>query len=121
MTSLKNHMKFIAVQNMRESTLKKFLGQDLFYEELELHRADCMASHKNIENYDFCREKLEKFPPKEILPEHKVTGKDLLSLGYVPGPVFKEILDFAYNEQLENKGLTKEMLLQMVQEKFSKA
>jgi poly(A) polymerase len=52
-----NHMNFINVTRMRLSTLKKFLCRPTFEDELELHRADCLASHGNIENYDFLRKK----------------------------------------------------------------
>jgi poly(A) polymerase len=117
---IRNHMKFIEVRKMRQSTLKRFLGQELFAEELELHRADCLASHKNIDNYDFCTEKLKALPLRELKPDPKVRGQDLIDAGYTPGPKFREILEFAYNEQLENKKETKTTLLKKVLKLFSK-
>ena len=115
---IKNHMKFIEVTKMRESTLKKFLGQENFKEEIELHKADCLASHKNIENYDFCNNKLKTLSRNDLKPDSKIKGKDLISLGFVPGPKFKKILDFAYNEQLEDKKTTKLALLQLIKIKY---
>src|SRR6267378_3131846 len=38
-----NHMRFGAVQRMKQSTLKKFLRLPAFEEHLELHRIDCLS------------------------------------------------------------------------------
>jgi poly(A) polymerase len=103
---------------MRESTLKRFIGQDYFDEELELHRADCLASHKNIENYHFCRNILKKLTKKDLRPVPKIKGKDLIGLGLTPGPEFKKILEFAYNEQLEKEKVTKKDLKKRIIEIF---
>ncbi len=115
---IKNHMKFIEVQKMRKSTLKKFLSQENFDEELELHRADCLASHKNTENYEFCKNILKNLKKEDLKPKSKISGKDLINMGYNPGPIFKEILDYAYNEQLENPNLTKDELKSLISNKF---
>ena len=45
-----NHMRFGHVTRMKESTLKKFLRMPAFDEHLALHRADCLASHGNLEH-----------------------------------------------------------------------
>src|SRR5438445_8266685 len=52
-----NHMRFGHVPRMKESTLKKFLRMPAFDEHLALHRADCLASHRNLSTYDFVRQK----------------------------------------------------------------
>ena len=45
---------------------------------------------------------------EDIKPVPIVTGKDLISLGYTPGPIFSDILDYLNEAQLEgiisNKG-----------------
>jgi poly(A) polymerase len=98
-----SHMRFMAVQRMKLSTLKRLLALNRFDEHLELHRLDCIASHGKLDNYEFLRQKLEQFSREEIAPEPLVTGRDLIEMGYKPGPVFKRILDAVREEQLENR------------------
>lgn len=96
-----NHMNFINVQKMRLSTLKKFLSRPTFDDELELHRADCLASHGMIDNFTFLYEKKKTFAVTELRPEPFLKGKDLIALNFKPGPIFRFILDKAYELQLE--------------------
>jgi putative nucleotidyltransferase with HDIG domain len=98
-----NHMNFMNVTNMRLSTLKKFLSRPTFEHEMELHRADCLASHGDISNHVFLRKKQKEIPINEVKPLPLLTGKDLISLGFSPGPAFKKILGDAYDAQLEGK------------------
>ena len=98
-----NHMNFMNVRNMRLSTLKKFLSRPTFADEMELHRVDCLASHGDVSNLDFLRQKQKEIPIGEIKPDPLLTGKDLIALGFSPGPVFKKILGEAYDAQLEGK------------------
>lgn len=99
------HMHFLSVKDMRISTLRRFLSHPNIEEDLELHRADCLASHGGLENYEFCRDKLEEFraEQKEIIPPPLVTGEDLIAAGYKPGPLFKEILNRIQEAQLEGE------------------
>ena len=103
-----NHMNFMNVRNMRLSTLKKFLSRPTFEDEMELHRADCLASHGDISNYHFLRQKQKEIPTSEVKPDPLLTGKDLIAMGFSPGPIFKKILGEAYDAQLEGKITTKE-------------
>jgi len=61
-----NHMRFSQTTRMKESTLKKFLRMPGFDEHLALHRADSLASHRNLSTYDFVRGKLAEIPPAKI-------------------------------------------------------
>ncbi len=98
---VEHHMKFKEVRNMRVATLKRFLAMPGFDEHLALHRADCLSSHRNLENWEFCREKLEEFGREEIRPAPLVTGDDLLSLGYKTGPELGRELRRIEEMQLE--------------------
>jgi poly(A) polymerase len=109
-----NHMNFMNVRNMRLSTLKKFLSRPTFEDEMELHRADCLASHGDISNYHFLREKQREIPVDEVKPPPLLTGKDLIALGFSPGPVFRKILGEAYDAQLEGKTNAKEEAIKWV-------
>ncbi len=48
-----NHMRFKDVEQMRLSTLKRFLALPHFDEHLELHRLDCLASNGYTAAYEF--------------------------------------------------------------------
>jgi poly(A) polymerase len=96
-----NHMRFKDVSRMRASTLKRFIGLPQFDEHLALHRLDCLSSHRNLDAYDFVRRTLEETPAEEMRPAKLLTGNDLQSLGYQPGPLFSKILRSLEDAQLE--------------------
>ena len=115
---VRNHLKFMHVKDMKESTLKRFLRMDKFGDHLELHRVDCKASHGDLSNWKFCREKFETLKQDQISPLPLLNGHDLIEAGYTPGPIFKKILTFAEDLQLEGVVATKDRALQLVKEKF---
>ena len=96
-----NHLRFKDVQQMKRSTLKRFVRLDRFDEHMELHRLDCSSSHRNMDNYEFMRRFLAETPPDEVRPVRLLTGDDLVEMGFRPGPEFKEILHAAEDVQLE--------------------
>jgi poly(A) polymerase len=114
-----NHMKFKDVEQMRASTLKRFVRQPRFDEHLELHRLDCLSSNRQLESYDFVRRVLKETPPEQIRPPRLLTGDDLLEMGYKPGPAFSEILRSVEDAQLEGVIATPEAAMEYVREKFS--
>jgi tRNA nucleotidyltransferase/poly(A) polymerase len=113
-----NHMRFADVKRMKESTLKRFLRLPGFDEHLELHRLDCLGSHRDLSLYDFAREKFETMTESEIRPEPLITGKDLIAAGYKPGPQFKELLLAVEDAQLEGAINSKEEALGLVKSKL---
>ena len=113
-----NHMRFGHVTRMKESTLKKFLRLPCFEEHLALHRADSLASHRNLSTYDLVRAKLAEIPPEKIRPAALVTGDDLIAFGYAPGPRFREILDAVEDAQLEGQLLSRDAALEFVKREF---
>jgi putative nucleotidyltransferase with HDIG domain len=109
-----NHMRFGDVMRMKESTLKRFFRLPEFAEHLELHRLDCLSSHRDLKLYDFAKEKFERMPMEQIRPAPLITGHDLISAGYPPGPEFKEWLTAVEDAQLEGKITTKEQAMELV-------
>jgi poly(A) polymerase len=98
---VREHLKFKDVFNMRESTLKRFLGMPNFEDHLKLHLADCLASHGLTEAYEFVIKKLGEIKIEELKPKLLLNGLDLIEMGYTPGPIFSKILDFLEEAQLE--------------------
>lgn len=113
---IKEHLKFKDIKKMRESRLKRFLRGDNFDEHLELHRLDCLASHGDLGSWEFCREKLEEFSKEDMRPEPLFRGRDLIEMGLTPGPIFKEILSYVEDAQLEGRIKTREEACGLVRE-----
>lgn len=95
------HMRFGAAMQMREGKLKKMLQRSTIREELTMLKADCEASHNDLEIYQFCMDKLKSYSEEELRPPLLVTGKQLLAWGYQPAPVFSEIIEAVEVLQLE--------------------
>jgi poly(A) polymerase len=113
-----NHMRFAHVERMKDSTLKRFLRLPKFDEHLELHRIDCLSSHRDLSLYNFVGEKLRTTPPEEIRPAPLITGRELIGLGYVPGPRFKEILSAVEDAQLDGRLQSRQEALELVRKEF---
>lgn len=105
---IENHITFKDVQKMREAKLKRFMQRPTFLTELEMHRLDCVASHGILDNWEFLRGKYDEFSKEPPRLEPIINGHDLIQLGYVPGPKFKEILTAVEDAFLEKSISTKE-------------
>jgi poly(A) polymerase len=114
-----NHMRFKDVEQMRASTLKRFVRLPRFDEHLELHRLDCLCSHGQLQSYEFVQRFLAETPPEQVEPPRLLTGDDLQQMGYVPGPLFSEILHSLEDAQLEGRVQDKEGAAEYVRERFS--
>ena len=113
-----NHMRFGHATRMKESTLKKFLRMPEFDEHLALHRADSLASHRNLSTYEFIQQKRSEIPVEKMRPAPLVTGEDLIAQGHVPGPKFREILGAVEDAQLEGRLTAREAALEFVRREF---
>jgi tRNA nucleotidyltransferase/poly(A) polymerase len=113
-----NHMRFKDVAQMRTSTLKRFVRLPRFDEHLELHRLDCLSSHRRLESYGFIQRFLADTPPDQVHPPRLLTGDDLRQIGYLPGPLFSEILRSLEDAQLEGRVQNKEGAAEYVVKKF---
>lgn len=113
-----NHMRFGAVQRMKQSTLKKFLRLPAFEEHLELHRMDCLSSHGQLDAYEYTQEQLRSLPPEAIRPAPLITGRDLIEAGYEPGPRFKQVLTAVEDAQLEGRLTSREAAMEYVRREF---
>ncbi len=113
-----NHMRFGQATRMKESTLKRFLRLPLFEQHLALHRADCLASHRNLGTYEFVQQKRAEIPPEKMRPVPLVTGDDLIAAGHAPGPKFREILNAVEDAQLEGRLPSRDAALEFVRREF---
>jgi len=113
-----NHLRPLQAPEMRQSTLKRFLAMDGIEELLELARLDAMASNKDLTAYKFCREKLQELGAAAIKPAPLLRGRDLLELGFIPGPRFSEILAAVSDAQLDGVLTTREQAMAWVRERY---
>ncbi|MEM4658872.1 MAG: CCA tRNA nucleotidyltransferase [Candidatus Methanosuratincola sp.] len=115
---VRHHLKFKDVFYMRRSTLRRFLAMPHFEDHLALHYADCMGSHRELETYEFVKQKLEEYKETDIKPKPLLSGDDLIAMGYKPGPIFSEILRQVEEAQLQGDLRDKESAKSMVRELF---
>jgi poly(A) polymerase len=115
---IENHMRFGDATRMKESTLKRFFRLPRFEEHMALHRADCLASHGILSTYEFVKQKRAEIPMEKMRPAPLVTGHDLISAGYTPGPRFSKILTAVEDAQLEGRLPSRDAALEFVQREF---
>jgi poly(A) polymerase len=115
------HMRMRHVQEMRTSKLKRVLARPTLSDELELHRLDCESSHGDIGNYLFLKRKLSELPPEVVKPKPLVTGHDLITLGYRPGPLLGQILRELEELQLDDQITTREQALELARQRLNEA
>jgi poly(A) polymerase len=115
---VEHHMKFKDVERMRQATLKRFVRLPRFDEHLELHRLDCLSSHRHLEAYRFVTEFIARTPPEAVRPSKLVTGNDVLGLGFAPGPLIGKILETVEEAQLNGELSSKEEAMSFVKSRF---
>lgn len=118
-TIVRRHMTFKDTVNMRESTLRRFISAATFHEELELHRLDCISSHRMLDNYVFLLDRLREFAAEPVIPPPLVTGHDVLALGVRPGPLVGRVLHEAEELQLDGELRDREEALEWLQHRLS--
>jgi len=113
------HMQFKDAPVMRKATLRRLLMRPTFPLELELHRLDCLGSHRRLDIYDFlvAQEKERQRQPEVVPP--LLTGNDLIAMGVRPGPAMGALLDELREKQLEDELKTETEAREWVKQKLS--
>jgi putative nucleotidyltransferase with HDIG domain len=112
------HMFFANMPHLRKAKLLRVIREELFPLHLELHRIDCEGSNGFSESYNFGLNawKEEQARPAPLIP--LLTGRDVLALGFSPGPLIGKILHAIEDGQLEGTLTDRESALDMIKEKF---
>lgn len=95
------HQKFGDIDKMRPGRLARWASLPHFEELLEVHRADCAASHRDMSAYETALVVLDQIRALDRMPPKIVTGEVLIGMGLAAGPAFKEFIERAYEAQLE--------------------
>ncbi len=104
---VEKHQFLCDVRQMRTSKVKTMLNHEGIRELLDLHRADALASGRDIDHVEYCEFLLKEWAPEELNPPPLLTGHDLTRHGLEPGPLFKELLTLVREGQLD--GIIKTM------------
>ena len=88
---------------MNQAEVRKLIGCSTFDLLLELHRLDGASSRGVPASYTFLCEKREAYKEGAILPDRWIDGALLLDAGYEKGARLGELLEAAYDRQLEEK------------------
>lgn len=92
---------------MRKATLRRLLMRETFPLELELHKLDCLGSHRSLEYYDFLVKEAKELKKKPRIRPSLLTGNDLITLGMKPGPDMGALLHEIRDKQLADELKTK--------------
>jgi poly(A) polymerase len=98
--AVRHHMQFKDAPKMRKATLRRMLMRETFPLELELHRLDCLGSHRRLDIYDFLTKEREHLNDLPHLRPPLLTGNDLITLGIQPGAEMGALLHEIRDKQL---------------------
>jgi len=98
--------------------VKRFLRLSRFQDYLELARICETAGEGNLGGYNFALEKTAQWSSEELAPPPLVSGNELISMGYRPGPLFKEILTRVEDEQLDGRLTTPQQALDFIAREY---
>jgi poly(A) polymerase len=90
-------------------TLKRFLARAAAPLSRELLAA--LEGIIDSRRFEWLQDRLTQLEQTDYAPPPLITGDDLTAAGLSPGPVFKKVLDRAYDEQLEGRLTTKAQAL----------
>jgi len=116
---VRSHLRHTQAPKMRLSTLKRFLGEEGIDELLELTRIDALSANGDLQYYHFCQQKRAELKEEGVHPQPLLRGKDLIALGFVPGPIFQRILKGLEEAQLSGELASREEALDWVDKNFS--
>ena len=115
---VRNHLRHLQASQMRLATLKRFLGEEGIDELLELTRIDALSANGDLQHYRFCKEKLVELKKEEMHPEPLLRGRDLIAMGFSPGPVFQTILKQVEEAQLGGELSSREEAMDWVNKHY---
>ena len=105
-------MRFAQVPQMKETRLRRLLGEKNFALELELNRLDCIACHGLFDAWLRLIDEVHRLAGVVELPPPWLTGRELIAAGLTPGPRFGKLLERLYELQLSGAWPDREAALE---------
>jgi poly(A) polymerase len=115
---VENLPAFTKIRRMSLSSLKRFFRIARFEDYLELARIHLTAAGEDLDDYRFAARKHQEWSDEDIAPRALITGEDLIGMGFIPGPMFKEILTRVEDEQLEGRLADRAQTLAFVRKNY---
>ena len=106
--TVRYHMQFKDALEMRKATLRRLLLRSTFPLELELHRLDCLGSHRRLDVYDFLVEQSKQLQDQPHIRPPLITGDELIAMGMKPGPRLGALLAEIRDKQLQDELKTRD-------------
>ena len=116
---VENLPRFSQVREMSIASLKRFFRLNRFGDHIELARIHRLAAHQQLSDVNFVLNRRAEWKDYDIFPNPLVTGSDLITMGFRPGPVFKEILTRIEEEQLEGCLADRDQALEFIRRHYS--
>ncbi len=115
---IRRHIHFSTLRKMRKSKLRRWLREDSFPMHLELHRLDCVASHRMLANWFYGIGEWRDEKAREPEPEALIRGGDIIGLGVNPGPEVGRLLRLVEDARLEGRVADREGALELVRQEL---
>jgi poly(A) polymerase len=109
------HMVFKDLPQMREAKRRRLFADELFADLLELHRADCEASHRDLSLYEWARAEAARIAATPPAAPPLASGHDILARGVPAGPRVGEILEAVEDARLEGRIHTRDEALALIE------
>lgn len=116
---VRRHLVFIAIDDMRQATRTRLFDEEYFEDLLELCRADCLGSHRDLSLYARTGELYRAYIAAGKPVEPILRGRDLIAIGYDPGPQLGEILRAVEDARRDGEIEGVDAALQWVKERYS--
>ncbi len=115
---VRDHLRIKDLPKMRQAKAARFLLREDAADHLELHRADCLASHGDLSVFEWAANTRRELHAARPAQKRLITGDDLIAMGMQPGPKFKDIIEFVEDAQLEGRVHTRDEALTLVRQTF---
>ena len=115
---VENLPRFSGIHQMPVANLKRFFRLNRFEDHIELARIYRLAAGEDLADVNYVRRKRTEWTDQDIFPQPLVTGDDLISMGFAPGPVFKDILNRLEEEQLEGRLANPGQALEFIKQNY---
>ena len=115
---VENLPRFSEVRQMSMAKLKRFFRLNRFEDHVELAHIHLTAQGDDLGDLQYVRQKGAEWSEQDIFPQPLVTGADLIAMGFVPGPVFKDILTRVEDEQLDGRLTDRAQALDFVRREY---
>jgi poly(A) polymerase len=112
------HLRLRDAPRMRRRTLRRLFAEPYYDDLVRLTRADILASHGDLSPVEFAERERAALAQEDRRPAPLVRGRDLIEMGFRPGPIFREIIRAAYDEQLEGRLNSPEEARRFVRERW---